>query len=261
MLAVDQLPGQLTLSANGPLGGDVRVNALASAGGFSATANGVLHLTAQPGPVGSLQVKATAADLRPLSVATTGQPGDTVPISASAVIGIAGADLSVTDLSMMAGKSAVRGRLDLKLANPLGIGGEIEADQADVAAILALLTGTPTAGGSMWSSDPFGPGAFGYEAGDVSFIVHRAALSPAYALRDFKGTMRFAPLGITLSNLEGGIAGGRFSGELSLQRNADELNARGRVALTGANADARSHRKRTASTVSSRSRCKATVRD
>ena len=64
-----------------------------------------------------------------------------------------------------------------------------------------------------------------------------AALSPAFALRDFKGTMRFAPLGITLSNLEGGIAGGRLSGELSLQRNADELSARGRVALTGANAD------------------------
>ena len=238
VLAVDQLPGQLTLSANGPLGGDVRVNALASAGGFSATANGVLHLTAQPGPVGSLQVKATAADLRPLRVATTGQPGDTVPVSASAVVGIAGTDLSVTDLSMTAGKSAVRGRLDLRLANPLGIGGEIEADQADVTAILALLTGTPTAGGSMWSPDPFGPGAFGYEAGDISFIVHRAALSPAYALRDFKGTMRFAPLGITLSNLEGGIAGGRLSGELSLQRNADELSARGRVALTGANAAA-----------------------
>ena len=139
---------------------------------------------------------------------------------------------------MTAGKSAVRGRLDLRLANPLGIGGEIEADQADVTAILALLTGTPTAGGSMWSPDPFGHGAFGYEAGDISFIVHRAALSPAYALRDFKGTMRFAPLGITLSNLEGGIAGGRLSGELSLQRNADELSARGRVALTGANADA-----------------------
>ena len=236
VLAVDQLPGQMTFSASGPLGGDVHVNALAAAGGFSATADGVLHLTAQPGPTGRLQVKATAADLKPLRVAMTGQSADTVPLAASAVVGIAGAELSVTDLSMTAGRSVVRGRLNLKVATPLGLGGEIEADQADVPVILAMLTGTPSAAGS-WSPDPFGPGAFGAGAGDIGFVIHRAALTPALALRDFKGTMRFAPPAITLSNLDGGVAGGRFSGELSLQRNADEVSARGRVVLTGANAD------------------------
>ena len=237
VLAVDQLPGQMTLSAGGPLGGDVHVNALAAAGGFSATADGVLHLTAQPGPTGRLQVKATAADLKPLRIAVTGQPGDAVPVAASAVVGITGANLSVTDLSMTAGKSAFRGHLDLKLAKPLGIGGEIEADQADVPAIVAMLTGTPSGAGGTWSPDPFGPGAFGPQAGDIGFVIHRAALTPALALRDFKGTMRFAPPAITLSNLDGGIAGGHFSGELSLQRNAGEVSARGRVTLTGVNAD------------------------
>ena len=42
VVAVDQLPGQMTLSANGPLNGEIRVNALASAGGFSAVADGIL---------------------------------------------------------------------------------------------------------------------------------------------------------------------------------------------------------------------------
>jgi hypothetical protein len=237
VLAVDQLPGQMTLSAGGPLGGDVHVNALATAGGFSATADGVLHLTAQPGPTGRLQIKGTAADLKPLRVVMIGQLGDAVPVSASAVVGITGANLSVTDLSMIAGKSAVRGRLDLKLTKPLGIGGEIEADQADVPAILAMLTGTPSGAGGTWSPDPFGPGAFGAQAGDLGFVIHRATLTPALALRDFKGTMRFAPPAITLSNLDGGIGGGRFSGELSLQRYSDEVSARGRVVLTGVNAD------------------------
>ena len=238
VLAVDQLPGQLTLSASGPLAGDVYVSALAAAGGFSAAADGVLHLSAQPGPTGSLQVKATAADLRPLRAAMTGQPGDAVPVSASAVIGMAGADFTVTDFSVTAGKSTMHGRLDLKLANPLGVGGEIEADQADVAAILAMATGMPSAagGGGEWSSDPFGPGAFDRAAGNVSFVVHRAALSQALAVRDFKGTLRFAP-GITLSDLQGGIAGGRLAGEISFQRNEHELSAHGRVTLTGANAD------------------------
>lgn len=237
VLAVDQLPGQMTISASGPLDGDVHVNALAAAGGFSAAADGVLHLSAQPGPTGSVQVKASVADLTPLHVAMTGQPGDTVPVSGSAVIGMAGPDLSITDLSMTAGKSALRGRLDLKLANPLGIGGEIEADQADVAAIVAMAAGMPAAaGGGAWSSDPLGPGAFAAAAGKVNFLIHRAALTPSFAVRDFKGTVRFAPPGITLSDLQGGIAGGRLSGELAFQRNADELSARGRVTLTGANA-------------------------
>ena len=34
VLAVDQLPGQMTISANGPLNGDIRVSGLAAAGGF-----------------------------------------------------------------------------------------------------------------------------------------------------------------------------------------------------------------------------------
>ena len=238
MVSVDQLPGQMTISLNGPLGGDVRVNAIAAAGGFAAAADGVLHLSAQPGPTGSLQVKGSAADLRPLRSAMTGQPGEVVPVSLSAIIGMAGANLSVTDLSVTAGKSALRGRLDLKLASPLGIGGEIEADQADGAAILAMLTGMPSAaGGSAWSSDPFRPGAFAIAAGDLSFAVHRAALTPTLVVRELKGTLRFAPPGITLSALDGGIAGGRLSGELSFRRNADELTARGRIALTGAKTD------------------------
>jgi uncharacterized protein involved in outer membrane biogenesis len=236
-LAVDQLPGQMTIALSGPLGGDVHVNALAAAGGFSAAAEGVMHLSARPGPTGSLQVKASAADLRPLRAAMTGQPGDAVPFSGSAVIGMAGADLSITDLSVNAGKSAVRGRLDLKLANPLGVGGEIEADQADVAAILAMATGMPSAAGGAWSSDPFGPGAFADAEGDIAFVVHRAALTPAFVVRDLKGKLRFAPPGITLSELQGGLAGGRLSGELSFRRNASELSARGVVTLAGANAD------------------------
>ena len=245
VLAVDQLPGQMTVSLSGPLGGDVHVNALAAAGGFSAAADGILHLDAQPGPTGSVQIKASAADLRPLHVAMTGQPGDAVPVSGSAVIGMAGADLSVTDLTLTAGKSAWRGGVDLKLAKPLGIAGHIEADQADAAALVAMLTGTPSGAGGAWSADPFGPGAFANAAGGVKFVVHRAALTPALAVRDLKGTLRFAPSGLTLSDLQGGIAGGRLSGELAFLRNADELTARGRVVLAGVRADSAFSSKKT----------------
>ena len=52
VLAVDQLPGQMTFSANGPLNGDVRVSGLATAGGFSAAAQGGLHLGGEAGADG-----------------------------------------------------------------------------------------------------------------------------------------------------------------------------------------------------------------
>src|SRR5262249_57958095 len=46
VVAVDQLPGQMTLTANGPLNGEIRVNALAGGGGVFARADGGRHLGA-----------------------------------------------------------------------------------------------------------------------------------------------------------------------------------------------------------------------
>jgi hypothetical protein len=75
VLAFDQLPGQMTLTANGPANGEIRVNALASAGGFSTVADGAMHLRGEGAPTGSFQLKATAADLRPLQRAMTEKAG------------------------------------------------------------------------------------------------------------------------------------------------------------------------------------------
>ena len=84
----------------------------------------MLHLRGEA-PSGSLQIRATAADLRPLYRLMTGQANAAVPISLSAIVGIAGPDISVTDLAMTAGKSSLRGRLDLKIGRPVGIDGEV----------------------------------------------------------------------------------------------------------------------------------------
>jgi uncharacterized protein involved in outer membrane biogenesis len=239
VLAVDQLPGQMTISASGPLDGDLHVNGLAAAGGLSAVAEGVLHLRGEQGPTGSLQVKASAADLRPLHRALIGQPGAAVPVSASAIVGVAGADLTVTDLAMIAGKSSLHGRLDLKLASPLGVAGDMKADELDVAAVMAMLLGLPSAApgsSELWSSEPIGPGAFAAANGAVSFKLDRAALTPALVARDLKGVVRFRPSEIALGNIEGGVAGGHLTGELTFRHDAKELVMGGRVELAGANA-------------------------
>jgi uncharacterized protein involved in outer membrane biogenesis len=242
VLAVDQLPGQMTISAHGPLNGDIRVSGLAAAGGFSAAVEGMLHLRGEA-PSGSLQLKASAADLRPLYRTMTGQANAGVPISLSAIVGVAGPDISVTDLAVTTGKSSLRGRLDLKIASPIGISGEIAADDVDAAAVAALLFGLPSAAASIgaktWSPLPVGIGAFGALNGAVHFKFDRAALTPSLIARDLKGVVRFAPPQIALNDIDGKLAGGRLNGGLTFRHDPQSsLAAQGYVELMNANAAA-----------------------
>ena len=173
-----------------------------------------------------MQIKASAADLRPLHRAMTGQPGTAPPITASAIVGFAGYDVSLTDLGVAAGKSSVRGRLDLKLARPFDISGDIAADDLGLAAASALLFGLPSvapASSTAWSHEPIGAGAFGEANGAVTFKLDRAALTPAWVVRDLKGVVRLQPAQIALSDLDGNFAGGRLNGEIAVSHDARGL--------------------------------------
>ena len=231
----------MTLTANGPLDGEVRVTGLATAGGFSAAAQGGLHLGAKPAPTGSLQVKTSAADLRPLRRTLTGQPGTGFATSASAIIGFAGSDLTLSDLVVNVGKSALHGRLDLKLSNPIAVGGDVAADDVDAAAIAGMLLGLPSIAPNAakpWSVAPVGAGAFGPVSGAVNFKFDRAALTPALIARDLKGVVQFQPPEIALRDLDGKVAGGRLTGGLTFRRDPQAFAAQGHVELAGANAAA-----------------------
>ena len=237
VLAVDQLPGEMTMSAAGPLDGDVRVKGLAAAGGFSVAVEGMLHPSGDGAPTGRLQVKASASDLRPLHQAMTGQPGPVVALTASSSVAVAGRTLSFTDLDVAAGKASVRGRLAVKLSSPVGIDGDVAANDADATAVAAMILGLPSAGAAAaWSPEPIGAGAFGALNGAVTFRLDRAALTPAWVARDLKGVLRFQPAEIAFSDIDGGLAGGRLTGELTFRRDAAELAAQVRLALVGANA-------------------------
>jgi large subunit ribosomal protein L24 len=243
VISVDQLPGQLTLAANGPLDGEIRVNGVASAGGFSAAADGALRLTGKMAPTGSLELRASAADLRPLRRTMTGHAGDAFgPVSGTAIVGIAGTDLTLTNVALgMAGKSSVHGRIDLKLANPVGIDGEIAGDAVDAAAVAAPLLGLANVASNAekaWSSAPFGGGIFGALNGSISFKFDRAALTPLLAARDLKGVIRFKPPEIAFNELEGKLAGGRVTAGLTFRHDPQTLAAQGYVELNDANAGA-----------------------
>jgi AsmA family/AsmA-like C-terminal region len=241
IIAVDQLPGRMTLSAAGPLNGELRVDGEASASGFTAAARGTLRVSGETAPTAALQVLATAADLRPLQQAMTGQAGSSVPISARAAVAVAGASLSFTQIAVAAGKTALHGRLAVDLTSPLGIDGDLSADTVDGAWLASALLGLPRqAQGSsgLWSSQPVGAGAFAAMNGAVSFTLDHLAFTPGLTAGVLKGVAQFHPGEIVVQNIDGGLAGGRLSGEVAFRRNADGLAGHGHVALADADAAA-----------------------
>ncbi|MGD0024434.1 MAG: hypothetical protein ABSC37_07380, partial [Xanthobacteraceae bacterium] len=239
VLAVDQLPGRLMLSAAGPLNGDLHVDGQVSASGLDAAIEGALRLNGERAPTGALRVLVSAGDLRPLQQTMSGQLGAAVPVSARAALAIAGTDLSFTDIDVAVGKASVHGRLAVNLANPIGIDGDIEADDVDAASVTAMLLGLPSnarSGGAPWSSEPIGVGAFTAISGAVTFKLDHAVFTPALVARDLKGVARFRPSEIALDDIDGSLAGGRVTGALVVHRNPDGLAAHARVELASADA-------------------------
>jgi large subunit ribosomal protein L24 len=241
VVAVDQLPGRVTLSAAGPLNGELRVDGEASASGFTAAVRGALRPDGKETPTGTFQILATAADLGPLQQAMTGQPGNAGPISARAAVSIAGSALSFTQIAIAAGKASAHGRLAVNLASPVAIDGDVGADTIDGAWLASVLLGLPRQAQNAagpWSSQPLGTGAFAAMNGAVTFTLDHAAFTPALVASNLKGVVQFRPGEIALQNIDGGLAGGHVSGELAFRRNADGLVSHGHVALADADAAA-----------------------
>ncbi len=239
VIAVDQLPGQLTLAAAGPLGGDIRIDGKVGASGLDAAVRGTLRVNGDHGPSAQLQVQAAAGDLRPLHQVLTGQPGAAVPVSVKAALAIDGSKLSFTDIASNVGKAAVHGQLAVDLVSPIAVDGRIDADNADAPEFFAMLLGLPRSGGSgAWSGNTIGAGAFGAVNGAVAFKFDSASLTPSPVAGDLGGVVHFQPGTISFDDVAGNFGGGRLSAALTFRRNASALAAHAKVAITDASATA-----------------------
>jgi len=238
IVGVDQLPGRVTLSLTGPLNGDMRVDGEAAASGLTAAARGALRWSGNEMPQASLQVLTTAADLRPLQQAMTGQAGEAASVSARAAVAFDGNAWSLTQIAVAAGKASVRGRLGVALTSPVGIDGELAADNVDGAWLTAMLLGLPgqARGATGLSSRPVGAGAFAAMNGMVRFVLDHAAFTTALFATGLKGVAQFRGNEIALNEIDGSFAGGRLTGTLAFRRNADAVSGRGHIALSGADA-------------------------
>ncbi len=234
VLAVDQLPGRLTLAAKGPLNGNIHVDGKVEASGLDSAATGTLRLSGHPASWGSFQVQATAADLRPLHRLLTGQPGTAAPVTARAAVTVGGGKLAVIDIVAHAGQSSLGGHVALDLAkNPIAIDGAITADTIDAPATTALLLGLPANGSTAsWSDAALGGGAFAPVSGSVTFKIAQAALTPSLAAQDLAGVAKFTPSAIAIEDIDARLAGGHLNGSLGLARNPDGLTLHSKFGLT-----------------------------
>ncbi|HTV26626.1 MAG TPA: AsmA family protein [Xanthobacteraceae bacterium] len=237
VIGVDQLPGSLTVSAVGPLNGDVRVDSKISTSGFGSATQGTLRLTGNTIPWAKFKLQANAGDLRPLRQLMTGQPGTAVPVNASAALAIDGANLSFTDIAATVGKSPVRGAIAVGLdKSPISIDGNVEADAIDGASVLAMILGLPpnANGGSAPSSEKIGAGAFAAVNGGVTFKFARAVFTPMFVANGLAGTVHFHPSMIAFDEINGGLAGGRLIGTMAFSRDQDGVTAHGKIEVADA---------------------------
>jgi uncharacterized protein involved in outer membrane biogenesis len=247
ILMAEKRPARLTLAAKGPLDGDLAVEAQFAAGAANIAGKGTVRV-GDGEKEAELSVKLTNANLRAPRPTPAGRPAEPLPASLTARLALREGMLRLTDVTGTVAGASVRGRLALGLQQqPVSIDGDIEVGALDLPAAIGAVIGMPAQGegtvasgasanaSALWPAEPFEQPLPSF-SGEVAVKAARVALTPKLSARDVRGTVHFGQAQLSLQDVEGSIAGGRLSGELTLLRRADGLTARTRVRLVDANA-------------------------
>jgi uncharacterized protein involved in outer membrane biogenesis len=227
---VDQRPGALNVIASGRLDGEVRLDGRFNLGGLELAANGALR-PGSAGAMGNLEVFLAVANAR--LPRTAGPAGQAIPITIKTRLAVGRDAFTLDDLTGLVAGSPVRGRLVVTPGQPLRIGGSIEADSIDAAALIATAAGAAgkTQGATAtWPAEPFRGGPFSDLTGQVEVRAASATLTPAFTVRQLKGVARFGEE-TSFEATEGSIAGGGLTGSMVLRNGAEGLTARIALAL------------------------------
>ena len=257
VVAVDDGPGTLSVSASGPLRGQLKLTGKLAVGGLDANVSGTARLFAETQSA-ALQASIARADLSPLR--GPGHGGAALPVSLAAKIVLAGDDLSFADINANVGGANLRGKIGATLTLPHRLQGEIVADSIDGPGLIAAAIGMPALAGQnhmpalagnsnkpaaltgnnnpawSWSSEPFAAGTFGDFAGQVALKATRFDMFERLTAREFRATLHLGKDQFALDDMTGEVAGGRFAGRLSFRAAQDGLKAHAKFALTGVDA-------------------------
>ena len=170
-VAADKRPGRLTLTAKGPLDGDLAVDGQLTAGSLSIATNGTMRVTGKASSSAALNLKVANANLRLPRVAAAGRAPELMPTSANARLTWTGGILGFSGLSGTMAGTTIGGRLAVGLQQqPVTIEGDLDLGAVDLPAAIAVALGLPaqSAGASVgtgaavsgtapspWPSEPF----------------------------------------------------------------------------------------------------------
>jgi large subunit ribosomal protein L24 len=231
LAVVDQRPARLIFTANGPAGGDLRVDAKFTGAGLDAAARGALSL-ADAHPRGAFDLNLTAADAR----LPRRSPGIAMPVSLGARVSLDGDRLDLGELDARVAGARLKGQLALALGSPTRLDGRLEADTIDAAAVIAAAIGAPTVvrRDAPWSAEPFVAGPLADVEGRLDFAVANATLASGLTGRQLRGTVRIAPGAIMLDRIEGVLADGRLIAQADVRAAAPGVSSRMQVSLVNA---------------------------
>ncbi len=239
--------GQLKAQLAGPADNDMTFEMRLSANGLSAQASGSGRYSQDQGVKLAAAVQVKEADLRPLRAG----PGTaaSLPLQLTSRVAIAGGAVTFEDIDAKLAGSAIRGRLAFGDGSPRQIDGAIEADAADVPALMARAIGWPRRASDpdvvwTWSSDTFGTGLLGKFTGKVALKLARADLLPQLSVRGLSANVHLGKDELVLEDVAGelaavsGKAGGRLSARIAFRTAENGLTTQAKISLTNADAAA-----------------------
>ena len=136
IVTVGPAPAQLQVQLAGSTGSDMTFETRLTAEGLSAHASGKGRLSKDHGADLWATVQVMNADLAPLWTATSAGSGGPLPLRMTVRVGATGDAIKFDDLVATLGGSRLRGHLALNGDSPRRIEGVIEADAANIPALL-----------------------------------------------------------------------------------------------------------------------------
>ncbi|MDT3687998.1 MAG: AsmA family protein [Pseudorhodoplanes sp.] len=231
LITADNSPARISVSARGPLNGNMRVDGSIASAHLDASTKGHLRPFSDQGLSGDFDLAIARADAGALL-----QQGRYLPVTLTTNAAITGKTLKLDQLSAKIAGAPVRGRLGMTFGPVIDVEGDIEADAINATDVVAAATGFTD--GKLISEEPFSRGLYAQASGRIAFRVRNAGLTHALSLHGVKGVLRLAPsdLGIELEEAE--FAKGRVSGEISARKTPDGVSAKARIALNNVDAAA-----------------------
>lgn len=237
------VPGRLSIEANGPAEGDIKVTIGGAALGFDLSARGTVALSGMRLGAANLGVKLSGKDAGAL-LAAFGRPspGDfaAVPLRLNGEIVRSGQEIVLTNLDGTLADGAVRGRIALKGPDLTQVDGSLSFDRMSLDGLATVGLGSPAVAeaarspSGAWPASSFSPSLTEGLTGSVAIEAGRLRLAGGLEARRGRFRIAMRPGRLGLEQFTADLAGGKLTGSAGLSRTGGEATLDMHVKLDGA---------------------------